>query len=307
MRPGTSCPTRLSITPGRRAFVPAHSTVALGCYISDAQGIKLYCSPKGYASDNLTNNELGWKTEFFAHRLQWNGAVYQENWNNVQIDVFDPGVLGNAGFSTNGPNYRIRGLETSIVALITEGLTAQGGASWNTSRQINSPYLIANNPQLLNNRGEQGRVRSAHLASQNVYGPIGGPSANSPPIQFNVRLRYEWTMNSYNSFVQVGATHTGHSFTQSSANPELSAGSHVSTTLLQVRESCYLRVRRLCGRRQGCVDGGALRAKSHRRHQEHVHLHRSIRGRGHDHAAEGHRSEARIQVLIRQRPGGASR
>jgi outer membrane receptor protein involved in Fe transport len=52
-------------------------------------------------------------------------------------------------------------------------------------------------------------------------------------MQFNARVRYQWTMNSYNSFVQLGATHTAHSFTQSSANPTLSSGGNVSTTLLR--------------------------------------------------------------------------
>ena len=134
-----------------QGFRPGAFNRNAGCYIPNAQGIPLYCSPLAYASDNLTNNELGWKTEFFDHRLQWNGAVYQENWNNVQVAFFDPGVLGNVGFGTNGPDYRIRGVETSIVAVITEGLTAQGGAAWNSSTQTNSPYLIANNPALLAN------------------------------------------------------------------------------------------------------------------------------------------------------------
>ncbi|HTV95177.1 MAG TPA: TonB-dependent receptor plug domain-containing protein [Steroidobacteraceae bacterium] len=204
-----------------------------GCYIPDAQGIKEYCSPLAYASDNLTNNEIGWKTQFFDHRLQWNGAVYREDWNNVQVAFFDPGVLGNVGFGTNGPNYRIHGLETSFVALLTEGLTAQGGAAWNTSKQTNSPYLIANNPALLSNPASKAEYGQPILSVDNPYGPIGGPSANSPPLQFNARLRYQWTVSSYNAFVQAGATHTAHSFTQSSANPSLSSGSNVSTTLLR--------------------------------------------------------------------------
>jgi len=204
-----------------------------GCYIPDAQGIKQYCSPLGYASDNLTNNEIGWKAEFLDHRLQWNGAVYREDWNNVQVAFFDPGVLGNVGFGTNGPNYRIHGVETSLVAVLTEGLTAQGGASWNTSRQTNSPYLVANNPALLANPASKAEYGQPILAVDNPYGPSGGPSANSPPLQFNLRLRYQWTMNSYHTFAQAGATHTAHSFTQSSANPTLSSGSNVSTTLLR--------------------------------------------------------------------------
>jgi iron complex outermembrane recepter protein len=216
-----------------QGFRPGAFNRSSGCYIPDAQGIKQYCSPLAYASDNLTNNEIGWKTEFFDHRLQWNGAVYREDWNNVQVAFFDPGVLGNVGFGTNGPNYRIHGLETSFVAVITEGLTAQGGAAWNTSKQTNSPYLIANNPALLANPASKAEYGQPIYAVDNPYGPAGGPSANSPPLQFNARLRYQWTMNSYNSFVQLGATHTAHSFTQSSANPTLSSGSNVSTTLLR--------------------------------------------------------------------------
>jgi iron complex outermembrane recepter protein len=203
------------------------------CYIQDAQGIPRYCSPLAYASDNLTNNEIGWKTEFFDHRLQWNGAVYREDWNNVQVAFFDPTVLGNIGFGTNGPNYRIHGVETSFVAVLTEGLTAQGGAAWNTSKQTNSPYLIANNPALLANPASKAEFGQPIFDVDNPYGPAGGPSANSPPLQFNARLRYQWTMNSYNSFVQLGATHTAHSFTQSSANPAISSGGAVSTTLLR--------------------------------------------------------------------------
>jgi hypothetical protein len=52
-------------------------------------------------------------------------------------------------------------------------------------------------------------------------------------MQYNLRVRYEWAANGYNAFAQVGATHTAHSYTQSSANPSLSAGSNVSTTLLR--------------------------------------------------------------------------
>jgi iron complex outermembrane recepter protein len=216
-----------------QGFRPGAFNRNFGCYIPDGRQIKEYCSPLAYASDNLTNNELGWKTEFLDHRLQWNGAVYQENWNNVQVSFFDPGVLGNVGFATNGPNYRIRGVETSIIAVLARGLTAQGGASWNSSEQTNSPYLVANNPALLANPASKAEYGLPILSVQNPYGPIGGPSANSPPMQFNLRLRYQWAMSSYDAFAQAGATHTAHSFTQSSANPSLSSGSNVSTTLLR--------------------------------------------------------------------------
>ncbi len=216
-----------------QGFRPGGFNRNFGCYIPDANGVNLYCSPLSFRSDNLTNNELGWKSEFLDHRVQWNGAIYQESWNNVQVSFFDPGVLGNVGFGTNGPNYRVRGIETSFIAVLLPGLTAQGAASWNSSEQTNSPYLVANNPELLANAGSKAEFGQPILSVQNPYGPIGGPSANSPPMQFNFRVRYEWPINSYNAFVQAGATHTAHSFTQSSANPSLSVGSNITTTLLR--------------------------------------------------------------------------
>ena len=38
-------------------------------------------------------------------------------------------------------------------------------------------------------------------------------------MQFSVRARYEWNVSAYRPFVQVGATHSGHSYTQAGSNP----------------------------------------------------------------------------------------
>jgi len=222
-----------------QGFRPGAFNRQSGCYIDGAAGLPLYCSPLSYASDDLTNNEVGWKTLFFDRRLQFNGAIYQEDWNNVQVSFFDPTVLGNVGFNTNGPNYRIRGIETSIIAVITQGLTFEGAAAWNSSEQTNSPYLIANNPDLLNDPVGKNEYGQPITSVKNPYGPPGSPAANAPPFQFNARLRYQWLMSSYNLWAQVGATHTAHSFTQSGSNPELSAGSNISTTLLRFENPAY--------------------------------------------------------------------
>ncbi len=224
-----------------QGFRPGGFNRSFGCYIPGVNDTPLYCSPSSFTSDNLTNNELGWKTEFFGHRLRWNGAVYQEDWKNVQVNFFDPGVLGNVGFGANGPTFRVKGLETSVIAVLAPGLTAQGGASWNQSEQTNSPYLIANNPALLADPATAAQYGQPILSVQNPYGPLGSPSANSPPVQFNFRVRYEWAVNSYNAFAQAGVTHTGHSFTQSGANPSISVGDNVSTTLLRFENPAFSR------------------------------------------------------------------
>jgi iron complex outermembrane recepter protein len=207
-------------------------------------GVAQFLIPKSYSSDKLTNNEIGWKTEFFDHRLQWNGAVYRENWDDVQVAFFDPGVVGNIFFNTNGQNFLIKGAETSLLARVITGLTLQGAASWNQSRQTNSPALIDNVP----NSPDSGKPITFACRTAlgvgcapvvNPFGPIGAPSADAPPIQFSLRARYEWAIGGYIPFVQVSATHSGHSFTQAGSNPTIAEAGAVSTGRLRFENPAY--------------------------------------------------------------------
>jgi len=200
-----------------------------------------YLLARAYVSDRLTNNEIGWKTEFFNHRLQWNGAVYREDWNNVQVPFFDPGVVGNIFYNTNGQNFLIKGIETSLVARVISGLTLQGAASWNQSRQTNSPALIDNNPAS-NNYGKpitQACTLTGCSPVPNPYGPIGAPSADAPPMQYSLRARYEWNMAGFTPFVQFGTTHSGHSFTQAGSNPTFAQAGALTTSRLRFENPSY--------------------------------------------------------------------
>ena len=165
----------------------------------------VYTTPLAFAPDSLTNNEFGWKTEWFDRRLLLNGALYQEDWKNVQTSFFDPqSGLGNLTFITNGPNYRVRGLELQLDARVTRNLTLSGAASWNSSEQTNSPFLIAS----------KGPFAGRPITSiPNPYGPPGSPTAESPPLQFNMRARYDFNVGQYRAFVQAGGQHQGHSYT----------------------------------------------------------------------------------------------
>ena len=73
----------------------------------------------------------------------------------------------------------------------------------------------------------------------NPFGPIGAPSADAPPIQFSLRARYEWDIAGYAPFVQVGATHSGHSFTQAGSNPTIAQAGAVSTGRLRFENPAY--------------------------------------------------------------------
>ncbi len=157
-------------------------------------------TPIAFAPDTLTNNELGWKTEWLDRRVEINGAVYQEDWKNVQVLFFDPqGGLGNLVFTTNGPNYRVRGVETQVVARVTHGLTLAGAAAWNSGEQTNSPYLVGVNGQPI-------------TSIRNPYGALGSPPSQSPPFQANLRLRYDFAFDNYHAFWQIGGIHQAHSY-----------------------------------------------------------------------------------------------
>ncbi|MBS0393160.1 MAG: TonB-dependent receptor [Proteobacteria bacterium] len=201
-----------------------------------------YLIPRSYLSDKLTNNELGWKTEFLNRRLQWNGAIYQENWNNVQIEFFNPGLVGNLFYNTNGQDFVIKGIETSLIARPVSGLTLQGAASWNSSRQTNSPALIDNNPASVNYGKPITELCTTTPCTPvtNPFGPVGAPSADAPPLQFSLRARYDWSVGSgYLPFAQVSAHHTGHSYTQAGANPNYSIGGAVSTSRGRFENPAY--------------------------------------------------------------------
>ena len=41
----------------------------------------------------------------------------------------------------------------------------------------------------------------------NPGGTLGSPLAGAPPFQGNLRVRYEFTLNGYDAFAQIGAVH----------------------------------------------------------------------------------------------------
>jgi outer membrane receptor protein involved in Fe transport len=182
-----------------QGFRPGGFNLGQGVITPSSPLYGVFSPPIAYGPDTLTNNEMGWKTEWFGHRLQWNGAAYQENWDNVQLTVFDPGITGNQLFATNGPSYRVRGAETSVVARVTQGLTLTGAGSWNSSEVVKTLSLV--NP----NTGQP-------IPIENPFGSLGQPLAVSPPFQGNLRARYDFSVSEFHAFAQVGVAHTGGSF-----------------------------------------------------------------------------------------------
>jgi len=164
--------------------------------------IPLYFSP-----DSLTNNEVGWKTTWLDQRLQWNGTLYQEVWDNAQVS--GDGSESLAGLVLNGGRYQVRGLETSAAARLREEFTLEAGAAWNHSALVREATLYW---------ADGAPIDFALLQTSsggNFPNPTGTrdtPLAGAPGFQGNLRLRYELALDGYNAFAQVGAVHQSGSF-----------------------------------------------------------------------------------------------
>jgi iron complex outermembrane recepter protein len=221
----------------RTASIPTVSLAAEGAYacavpLTTNNGAP-FCSkpdkttdqffkPVGYDSDNLINNEIGFKTEWFQHRLIANLSLYKMDWSNVQLSLFDPVNLGNTTFDINGPTYEVKGVELQLVARPIEGLTLQGSSSWNSSNQTNAPCLRSGGTAVKpGNPTPAGDciTQINGIAYTNPYGVLNTSPAFSPPLSFNVRARYDMNLGDYKPFAMVGANHIGSQRNQPASFP----------------------------------------------------------------------------------------
>ena len=174
-----------------------------------------FARPVSYAPDSLTNWEIGSKTDLFDHALTLNLSAYYMVWQNVQLAFFNPPAgLGNTTFFTNGPNYHIKGVEAQFVARPTSQFNVQGSATYNDSKQVNSPCFVSN----ISSSPTYGQcikyfyAKNASTSTQEplLFGAPGGTTPFSPHFQGNIRGRYEWQgAANLNWFATAGVTYTG--------------------------------------------------------------------------------------------------
>ena len=167
-----------------------------------------FLPPVIFKPDVLTNKEIGWKTEWMNRRVQFNGAIYQEDWKDTQISVFDPGVTGNLTFTTNGGTYRVKGLETTLVARVTHELTVSAGAAWNHTELTEEASVS----DLSGKPIDWGKIIYRGNPLVNPAGLKGDPLAGAPPFQANLRARYEFMVGDYEAFFQLAGLHTAHQY-----------------------------------------------------------------------------------------------
>jgi outer membrane receptor protein involved in Fe transport len=140
-----------------------------------------------YLSDFLTNYELGWKARFADDRLQFNGAVFLEEWDDIQISF-----QGGNGITqvANGPQAEIQGIEAQMDWLATDNLRIGLGAAYYDS-ELKDDYC---------NFNAQGDCTS-------VIAPAGTALPITPDFKANLVARYTFPLGAFDAHVQGAAAY----------------------------------------------------------------------------------------------------
>jgi outer membrane receptor protein involved in Fe transport len=143
----------------------------------DAFALNQLQSLPPFKADTLTNYEVGWKTSFFDRRLRVNGALFWEDWNNVQYS--EPGLLG-IFYTVNAGTARSRGIEGDVSWLATDHLTLS----------------------------TSGTYADAKLTSDfGTLAPAGTRLPVNPKFKINATARYEFRTGTWRNFLQGSINH----------------------------------------------------------------------------------------------------
>jgi iron complex outermembrane receptor protein len=123
-------------------------------------------------TDNVTNIELGWKTDLLDGSLRFNGSVFMVEIEDMQVGIFDPSIA-NLFFSANAANAEVIGMEGDFIwqPQSVVGLSISGGFS------------------ILDTE-----VTKVLIPTDDVI--KGDSLAFAPELQTNLQARYEWQLDS---------------------------------------------------------------------------------------------------------------
>lgn len=151
-----------------------------------------------YSSDTLTNNELGWKTTWFNHSVRFNGAIFLEKWNGVQL-------------TTNGPNgitdifnigdAEVKGMEADLDWLPSEHVVLSAGGTY-VHAVTTTDFCGENKVQ-----GTPGYGQLLPSCPGTASAPSGTRLPITPDFKGNLTARYNFNMDDFKMHVQGAVFH----------------------------------------------------------------------------------------------------
>lgn len=150
-------------------------------------GVNRYNDVPPYSPDYLKNYEVGWKTMWADGRFRFNGAIFQEDWDDIQFSY-----LGQSGLTIiqNAGKAQIRGFEGDISWAVTQGLLVSAGWAYIDS-ELKEDYC------------EDASACPPPDAAKGTRLPV------TPEWKGNLIARWNFPMGSFDSFVQGAAVYNG--------------------------------------------------------------------------------------------------
>ncbi|KAF0184440.1 MAG: TonB-dependent receptor [Alphaproteobacteria bacterium] len=155
-------------------------------------GINRRATTGAYDSDELKNVEFGWKTMLFDRALRWNGAIYEQKWEQFQFSF-----LGLNSFTEihNGPDATIRGLESDISWSPTANFTLNASGAYTDAKTDNNLCSVAD--------------PTFTCAASSILAPSGTRLPITPKTKLSMSGRYEWAVGDYQPYAQLVVSHRG--------------------------------------------------------------------------------------------------
>jgi outer membrane receptor protein involved in Fe transport len=130
-----------------------------------------------YVSDFLTNWEVGWKSEWLDRSLLFNGAIFLEQWDDLQR-----AFAGQNGITQvdNAPSAEIRGAELQALWAATNNLRISASAAYYDTK-LTKDYVEID----------------AATGQPVVTAPSGSPLPITPDFKGNLIARYTFPIGEF--------------------------------------------------------------------------------------------------------------
>lgn len=95
-----------------------------------------FTTPSTFKSDSLTNYEIGFRTDWFNHRLQFDPSFFYIDWSDIQLRLSTPAGFAYASNAGKAKNY---GVEFATVLVPTDRLRIQNNITY-LSAELNNDF-----------------------------------------------------------------------------------------------------------------------------------------------------------------------
>jgi len=158
-------------------------------------GVNRRAGQGAYNADTLTNFELGFKSTWLDHRLTWNTALYDEDWDQFQFAFLGANSLT---IIKNAPSANIKGAESAVDYRLTD--------QWELSGAVTLQQAQLSQDFCTNSPSDGGKVLS------NCTGPDVSPGSlasrgnalpYAPSAKGNITSRYSFPIHDWDAHVQA--------------------------------------------------------------------------------------------------------